>query len=68
MNAKDNDGYTALMMAADGGHTENVDALIDAGTDVNAKDNYGKMAVDYARENEKLKGTDLLKRLEELSK
>ena len=30
-----------------------------------AKDDEGKTALDYARENEKLKGTDALKLLEE---
>ncbi len=102
INAKDYRGYTVLMLAADQGHTETVNALIEAGADdltdnagktalihaasseysnpetVNAlidagsnvkqRDNIGKTAVDYARDNPKLKGTDALKRLEELSK
>ena len=69
----DNNGKTALIYSTE--HTENsltnpetVKALIDAGFNVKHKDNDGKMAVDYARENPELKGTDALKRLEELSK
>ena len=50
------------------GNAETVNALIDAGSYVKQKDKSGRMAVDYARHNEKLKGTDALKRLEELSK
>ena len=68
VNAKDYDGDTALILAALSGNTEIVNALIDAGSYVNEKNNRGKMAVDYARENYKLKGTDALQRLEELSR
>ena len=68
VNAMDNNGRTALMLAAFSGHAETVNALIDAGSYVKQKDNSGSMAVDYARENPKLKGTDALKRLEELSR
>ena len=69
LNAKENYfGRTALMVAAQNGLTENVNALIDAGAYVKQRDNDGSMAVDYARDNPKLKGTDTLKRLEELSR
>lgn len=61
-----NGGTTALLLAAQNGHAETVNALIDAGAYVKAKNALGKMAVDYARD--KLKGTNALKRLEELSK
>ena len=64
----DNYGDTALIHASVRGNAETVNALIDAGSYVKQKDNSGKMAVDYARDNHKLKGTDALKRLEELSK
>ena len=68
---KDNyDGLTVLMEATSSKwtNTETVNALLDAGADVKAKDNDGKTALDYARENEKLKGTDALARLERLSR
>ncbi|MBQ3585202.1 MAG: ankyrin repeat domain-containing protein, partial [Synergistaceae bacterium] len=100
VNAKDNEGYTVLMFLARRGHTDTVNALIEAGAEdvtdddgktalihaaecgkpatVHAlldagsypkhKDNSGKIALDYARENDKIKGTDALERLEELSK
>jgi len=44
VNAKDKDGWTALIGAAAKGHTDTVKALIDAGADVNAKDKYGETA------------------------
>ena len=64
----DNDGKTALIHAASNGNPETVNALIDAGSYVKQKDKSGKMAVDYARKNNKLKGTTALERLERLSK
>ena len=50
VNAKDNLGYTALMYAAENGHTETAQALLAHGTDVNAKDNFGWTALMYAKE------------------
>ena len=41
VNAKENDGRTPLMCAADKGHSEIVKLLIENGADVNAKNNYG---------------------------
>ena len=40
VNAKDNEGRTALMAASNYGHTEIVSMLLEMGADVNAKDNY----------------------------
>ena len=40
-------------------------ALLEARADAKAKDGEGKTALDYARENEKLKGTGAIKLLEE---
>ena len=47
---------------------EVLNVLLKAGADVNEKDKNGRRAVDYARGNKRLAGTDALKRLEELSK
>lgn len=41
VNAKDNDGFTALMFAAAEGHTETVKAFLAAGADVSYKDPEG---------------------------
>ena len=68
VNAKDNDGWTPLILAAYfNKNPEVINLLIDAGAD-DATDKSGKMAIDYARNNPRLKGSDALKRLEELSK
>jgi ankyrin repeat protein len=46
VNAKDEDGATALLWAAVEGHTETAKVLIDAGADVNTKDKeYGATAL-----------------------
>ena len=42
--------------------------LLNLGADPKVKDNYGEMAIDYARRNEKLKNTEALRSLEEVSK
>ena len=39
VNARNQDGWTSLMMAALGGHLEVAKLLIDKGADVNAKNN-----------------------------
>ena len=51
VNAKDNDGRTALMFAAEKGHTEIVQILLKKGADVNAEDEYGGTALMIAAEN-----------------
>ncbi|MBQ7068413.1 MAG: ankyrin repeat domain-containing protein, partial [Synergistaceae bacterium] len=70
VNAKTESSTTALIKATYFGfdNAEIINILIDAGADVKIKDDMGKMAVDYARKNEKLRGTNALKRLEELSR
>ena len=44
-------GNTALILASFLGYSEIVKLLIEAGADRNIKDNYGKTALDYAKEN-----------------
>ncbi|MBQ3456518.1 MAG: ankyrin repeat domain-containing protein, partial [Synergistaceae bacterium] len=68
LNANDKYGRTALIEAATWRRTETVNALIQAGSNVKHKDNSGKTALDYARENYNLRYSDALKRLEELSR
>ena len=48
VNAKNNDGYTALHAAAGMGNVDAIAALIKAGADVNAKDNKGRTALNLA--------------------
>ena len=49
INAKENeDGKTALMYAASQGNIEIVKLLINAGANINVKDNYGNTVFDYA--------------------
>ena len=66
----DNKGRTALIHAAMNkrSNANIVNLLIDAGSYVKQKDNDGKTALDYARDNPALKGSNALKRLEELSR
>ena len=63
----DNNGRTALIYAAEKGSPETVNALINAGSYVKHRDNDGKTALDYARNNPKLQGTSAFKRLERLT-
>ena len=49
VNAKDNEGWTALIWAAIRGHIEVVEVLLKHGADVNAKNNNGRTALFWAR-------------------
>jgi len=52
VNAKDKDGWTALMDASFGaGHREVVELLLAHGADVNAKNNNGDTALSLASQN-----------------
>ena len=56
-----------MLLAAIGNTPEVLTVLLEAGSDAKAKDGKGKTALDYAKENAKLKGTEALKLLEEKS-
>ena len=70
VNAKDENGITALMYSVwgDTPNVETIGTLLDAGAEVSMKDHEGKRVIDHARVNERLKGTDTLKRLENASR
>ena len=73
VHARNNNGSTALMEAARDNpdpfdRKATIPALLALGADPKAKDNSGKMAIDYARENVELQDTDVLKKLEEVSR
>jgi ankyrin repeat protein len=62
VNAKRNDGRTALMSAVMMGWPEVAKILLDAGADVNAHDLEGRLAVDYAEPVRDPEVIDLLRR------
>jgi adenylate kinase len=45
-----------------------ITALLEFGVDPKARDNFNKMAIDYAKENGALQNTDELRKLEDLSR
>ena len=51
---------TPLMLVARKNSPEAVKVLLDAGANTLLRDNDGKTALDYALENDKLKGTDII--------
>jgi len=62
-------GMTALIAAASlNRNPEVIKTLLKAGANGRAKDKTGKTALDYARRNYSLEGTDALKQLEEASR
>ncbi|MCL1874793.1 MAG: ankyrin repeat domain-containing protein [Synergistaceae bacterium] len=66
VNAKNDEGMTSLMAAArENFNPKVITTLLELGADPKEKDNSSKMAIDYARENVKLKNTYALKKLEE---
>jgi len=52
VNAVNDDGQSALMLAAGDGLVNNIRLLIQAGADINQRDKEGKTALRYAKENE----------------
>jgi ankyrin repeat protein len=69
VNARDIDGWTPLIMAAKNWRnpTGMITALLNAGADAKVKDKAGKMAINYAKENERLSDTDALRALQNAS-
>ena len=64
VNAKNNDGYTALHAAAGMGNVDAIAALIKAGADVNAKNNGGRTALDLAIQERQTDTIQLLSKYE----
>lgn len=59
LNARDKDGWTPLIFAAAFSQSPAIlEALLSAGADPKARDLDGKTALDHAKENEAMKGTD----------
>ena len=65
LNARDEGGQTPLHKAAERGTGEAVETLLAGGADLAARDNDDKLPFDYARDNERLKGTDAYWKLNE---
>ena len=65
LEARAEGGNTPLHMAALGGNAKTVTALLEAGADPKARDNSDELPFDYARDNEKLQGTDAYWKLNE---
>ena len=51
LEARDEEGTTALILAARAGKAEAIEWLLDHGADIHAKDKRNKTALDWAREN-----------------
>jgi ankyrin repeat protein len=62
VNARDEDGATALELAVSGGHWEVVKWLLDKGADVNTRDRFGKTPLTMAASRGLLQIAELLKR------
>ena len=63
VNARDEVGRTALMLAARWNTSRIIDTLLDAGADIAIKDDEGRQAADYAQENRNLKSRYVQTRL-----
>ena len=62
VNATDDYGNTALMLAASHGQTEVAEVLLKHGADVNAKNNNGNTALTLATKKGRTKTVELLRR------
>jgi ankyrin repeat protein len=69
VNTNSNDGWTPLMRAAESNsNPEVITTLLELGADPKEKNNSGRMAIYYAKKNAKLKNTEALRKLEEMSR
>jgi ankyrin repeat protein len=69
VNSSDYSGYAPLMLAVLNNPNPDVAAvLLEHGANPKAKNRHGKMALDFAGGNKNLKDTEVLKRLEEISR
>jgi ankyrin repeat protein len=70
MEARDNNGKTALLIAAEssGATVEMIQALIDSGADINAKDNRGANALDLANKRTDVRADAVRERLGQVLK
>jgi len=69
INEKDPNGGIPLMYAANNGNAPRlIPAFLKASADAKAKDCDGKTALDYAKANEKLSGTEAYRQLEVASR
>ena len=67
VNARTECGSTPLMSAAHSNASEVVLTLLNHGADPTIRNDDGRMAIDFARENDALRNTDALRRLAEAS-
>ncbi|GHV34642.1 hypothetical protein FACS1894187_05650 [Synergistales bacterium] len=69
VNAQSEDGWTALMVAAmETTNSKIITLLLKAGADAQMRNTDGKRAIDYAKGNIRIKGTDAFKQLQEASR
>ena len=64
LNLADNDGKTALMLAAEFGSPEAVSVLIQKGANIDRRDDRGNTALTYAEKNDCLLSTEKIRRSE----
>jgi ankyrin repeat protein len=67
INAKNQDGNTPLILAAKISTPEVITTLLQLGADLKIKNNSGKIALDYAKENYRLRNTDAFWKLNDAS-
>ena len=68
VNAKDKNGWTALMYAVQNNNTEVITALLNAGADATIKNINGKSAIDFVPEKKRLEGAEAFRMLQDVSK